>query len=154
MWDCHPDIAITCCWFTLIASISFAPLQDVTLSCINIHIMFHIIFTFTLYFYLKIWGLMCLKDLFHHTNMSPSDFSVILKSAVTIIIHICIISKVCKKHSFVHLNNETAGRRFCMCWHVCTSRMTSVLDRQRPLQKLTSTLSSRQSPLVIFLTWT
>ncbi|CAB1433470.1 unnamed protein product [Pleuronectes platessa] len=31
-------------------------------------------------------------------------------------------------------------------------RMTSVLDRQRPLQKLTSTLSSRQPPLVMFLT--
>lgn len=95
---------------------------------------------------------MCLKNLSHHTNMSPNDFSVILKIAVTIIIHICIISKVCKKHSFVHLNNQIAERRFGMYWHICTSRMTSVLDRQRPLQKLTSTLSSRQSPLVIFLT--
>lgn len=78
---------------------------------------------------------MCLNNLFHHTVLSPNDFSVFLKITVTITIRICTIGKVSKKlFFFICLNNQntvgTKQKQDCTYVLACLYLQSDVSPRQ------------------------
>lgn len=84
-------------------------------------------------------------------GLSPTPLTInhVTKQAKWILM--LYLESVCFQAHLEHKNVHRDGR-WVSNFH--TSKMTSVLERQRPLQKLTSTLSRWQRPLVMFWNWT